>query len=174
MQRLAIGNKQQAYTLVELLVVIFIIGIVSGFILLRTGSVSFTRDLAHATRNLHNYIEISQTQAILQSVVLGMEISQQGYRVYEYVEIDGGRWQAMQGSSFWKQQQFPDTVILELFADYKSMLLPAAIEANRPQIIFLPSGEVTPFVISLYRQGDNEGYEIIGNLAGDIIVRELE
>jgi len=174
MRRLVIGNEQQGYTLVELLVVIFIVAVMSSVILLRTGTVSFTRDLEHTTRNLHNYLAITQTQAILQASVLGMQVSQQGYQVYEYSESGGGRWQAITGSSFWRPQTIPSGVVLDLFADYKAMPLPQELRDGGPQIIFLPSGELTPFVISLYRENDDDGYEIVGSFSGDIFLRQLE
>lgn len=166
-------HQQRAYTLIELIIVTFIIALVSGVVLLRASTVSHQRELDHFTRQLKSYLTVAQQQAILQTSILGMAFADQGYKTYK-LNLGLGVWEPMSAEDgFWKLQALPDTISLSISSDDKAIPLSTLGNNLRPQIVFLPSGELTPFVLTLRQPHKKYYFQLLGNFAGAIEMKQV-
>lgn len=162
-------ERHQAFTLLELLIVLVIIGIViaAASLMLSDGR----RDQANLKSAVNLFRErsvLAQQQAILSTSTLGIAVSASGYQFLRYVEILPGQqwqWQLLQQNKVLAYHSWPhqSQLVLQL-ANQPGTLLGDNMP-TQPQIIFYPSGQITAFVISA-----NDKYQIIGKTNGGITV----
>lgn len=169
------ANRATGFTLVEIIVVIFILALASGMILLRVSSKPPGQLSLQFAKTLKAYLVVVQEQAMLRPSVLGLSLAENGYQVLGYKPDSDAPWYSMtEVSNFWAPKSVSGNVRLSLTVDAKSVSIPQRLYAsNPPQIFFMPSGEMTPFVLSI---GDSEAgyrYQLIGNFAGALQLIEV-
>jgi len=156
--------KQTGYTLVELLIVIFIISITAS-----VAFISFSRNenqqLVSFARELTQLITLAEEQAILQPAVLGLTMTAQTlqFSSLNLAESDKkNEWQALDDHVFAKRR-IPSDIQVEVKINDK------IIHADdQPQIIISMNGEVTPFTIYLSKKGDKPRFAITGEADGTV------
>lgn len=151
------------YTLLEVMIVVTIIGLLSALAVLRLpGSDAPTRALAAAERLALGFAEL-RDEARLTGMARGMGCQAQlcqGFRA----DDSGRHWQPLSG-----QGGQPLRIVLEegLTVAFDPRLnpevpAPAADADAGPQLVYLPSGEATPFVLNLQAGG-----RVHARLSGD-------
>jgi general secretion pathway protein H len=160
-------NKfQLGFTLGEILIVMLIIAIVASVALLRVGDFSYGKSARDVSRQLVAYCRVTQQQAILQPAVLGLEINQRGYQAFRFDE-DSQAWVSLnQDDHFWREQRVPETIQMEVSVDSQALSFPTTVTQHSPQIIFSPSGELSPFSIQIRQRGKSDVYAVKGNFVG--------
>lgn len=164
--------RYAGYTLLELVIVIFIIGLVSAVILLRTGTVRFDRKVSVFAEQLSSFIQVCQQQAILQPAVIGVIIRPDHYEAYYFSENESlsqnamSTWQSLGvQDSFWKIRGVPSDIALSVNSS-----APLNISGLAPQIVVQPSGDFSAFSIDIGYVGEPARYRLIGNTAGEILL----
>ncbi len=100
------------FTLIEMMVVIFIIGIVASFATLSVGQ-SHTRVLQDELRRLQSLLKLASDEAVLQSAELAIEVYRNGYRFMHLMQAkDVWEWQPLQDQSIFRTRCFPDGIEL--------------------------------------------------------------
>lgn len=161
-------RQQTGFSLAELMIVVFIIAIASGFLLLRAGNFTYGKSARDLARQLVAFCQVVQQQAILQPAILGLRLSDQGYAVYAYRQTTRD-WQSLaERDKFWQAQVFPRHLSVNLTLGQPGLTLPGEAGSQAPQIIFSPSGEITPFVLLLKQAGQEQSYQVSANIAGEI------
>jgi len=152
------SRRQQAgFTLLELLIVIFIISLISaGFIKLSVGFGSATQPLENETKRLHRLLNLTAQEAILQGSGIGLLIEADAYH---FVSPGQEYWVTFDDDML-KRHQLPDDWHLELkqydevvspvVADIKTDETEKEVKQPSPSIVFYASGEVTPFQLYIY------------------------
>lgn len=132
-------RHQAAFTLLELIVVIFIVGLMAGFATLSLNQQSDVRLQTEAQR-LHHLIQLASDEAITQSREYALQIGKEGY---SFLMLDKeGKFTPLKDDAIFHPREFdPDFKIhLELNGE--------AVEFNPeqapPQIYILSSGEIAP------------------------------
>ena len=147
---IAIARKQLGYTLIEILIVLFIISIVTSIALLSIGR-NDNKRLASFADELTETISLAEEQALLESTVLGLSISEQRLQFNALSDTNGNqRWLPLQTKTL-KQFHVPTGV--QLSVEINNAIKP--ISHNDPQIIISASGELTPFTIFIAKQFKN-------------------
>lgn len=163
-------TRDHGYTLLELIVVLFIIGLISSVILLRTGTVRFERKTSVYAQQLESFLQICQQQALLQPAIIGILFSTDKYGAYIFEEGTQARWVALAAKdNFWRPREIPSDIALRLTA---SVAVHAGVIS--PQIVIQPSGNLTPFSIDIGYVNEPPRYRISGNDAGEIILQDLK
>ncbi|MCP1673035.1 general secretion pathway protein H [Natronocella acetinitrilica] len=163
--------RSRGFTLIELLVVLLIIGIMVSVAIL---SVSFSRDdtLEREARRLQAVMELAAERALIEARELGLILEPDGYRFTELVD---GQWIGITAAERreFNPREFPPQLRLQLELDgLPGDREPGASEDDRPSILMLSSGEMTPFRLLLSEVGgEQERYRLRGNLIGRL---ELE
>lgn len=163
-------TKESGFTLFELLIVIVILGIVASFALLATGDFGRSRRIEASVSQFVQLVQMAEQQAILESSVLAIGLTSQGYQFYRYeVGLNGtqGQWQALPPNSLLAYHSWPSSMRATVSSANSS-----ADNAAKLFIIISPSGNLTPF--SLYLKTDGKTMFYLNGLAnGTIDVKKL-
>ncbi len=182
--RLDAVRKLGAFTLIELLIVVVIIGIVSSFLLLSFGILGNDRALEQQVRRLGSLLELSRDEATLQGRDFGLEVMQGGYR---FVELDPilGQWSEVVGDEMLKPRQLDENMEIELYIEDRKVVLsrePAKTERTEgneknqrnlretyaPHVLILSSGDLSPFRMTVVRATDRTRKTLSVSVAGEI------
>ncbi len=161
MKRIPQTTRASGFTLLELLVVLVIIGIVSSFAVLSTGLTGRNRPLDKEAQRMLALMKMAGEESVQKTEELGLTLDSDGYHFQDY-DYDQNAWQSLQDDLF-RERHLPDGVTLELVLEGRPIVLaspsqtdstdkPSADSQDQPkppQILFLSSGEVTQFTLTL-------------------------
>ena len=187
-------RRNAGFTLIELMVVIFIIGIIAGFATLSVGQ-SHTRVLQDEVKRMQSLLTLASDEAVLQSEELAIEVYRNGYRFMFLAQSkDEWQWQPVQDSAIFRARCFPEGVELSAEIEGTHTVLErfdcaaAAAKADAekkdneeksvttkfskdedvpPRIFLLSSGEMTPFNLTLSLP-DKTSSRLVGDLTGKL------
>lgn len=164
------------FTLLEILVVLFIIGIVVSFAVLTVGDRVAADRLQREAERLQALLDIAAEEAVLFGVEIGLDISGPGYR---FLRLAPDGWEALGGDGPLRPRELPEGAELRLTREdddqsrYDRLTAGADEEDEdsgpRPEVLFLSSGEVTPFELVL--RGYGLRYVYTGALTGEIAMQ---
>lgn len=191
-QRLHPGNRQRAFTLIEILVVLVIVGILTAVAFLSFGILGDNDSMDREARRLSSLIELVSDEATTQGRDFGLEFMTGGYRFVEYDPLLN-QWFEVVGDDFLRQRQLDEGVEFELFLEERRVLLHnQAQETERedeeeqqaprrdltddylPHVLIMSSGDVTPFELRLLRDVDRSEITLEMTLAGEMEIRSDE
>lgn len=163
-------RRQGGFTLLELLVVIFIIGLMAGYVVLSMDVGGRERSLDQESRRLHGLLRLASQEAVLQ----GREV---GVLIYldRYVFVVSGHktWEPLDDGAMLQPHQLPYGWQLELIQDGQVIPpLTARLQQGEkgvpplPQLIFYSSGEGSAFQLRIYADGKAGSYVIVGDESG--------
>lgn len=151
------------FTLIEILVVIFIIGITLGFALMAFGDFGEKRSIIVAAEQFTNYVKLVQQQAILETSTLGLNINPQGYQVVRFQAP--ASWSPIHKKSIFHQQHFPKGLVLSLKNTNH--------QPGMPAIIINSSGDMTPFTLDFGTVKQASIVTVMGMHNGAIISKTM-
>ena len=137
------------FTLVEILVVVFIIARIITVVGLSGGSARERQALREETLRLQQLVTLAAEEAVLGSQQIGIVFERDGYR---FMLLDGQRWRVMDDDRFLRPRQLPDDISMQLTVEGRSdELTITGLQTDdiAPQVLLLSSGEATPFVVEL-------------------------
>jgi general secretion pathway protein H len=132
------GNR--GYTLLEILVVLVILSVLSGFVMLSLRGHNQTDLLQQDARRLATLIRSQCEDALLAGRSNGVHIDDQGFR---FERVSEQTWQAHNDPLF-RPRSWSVPLRVQLDVDGRP-----ADGGNKPQILCLLSGELTPFELVL-------------------------
>jgi general secretion pathway protein H len=151
-QRAAAG-----FTLLEILVVIVIVGILTGTVLLGFSGAESEQGLKGAAQRLAVRIELARQHALQRNREWGIYVDKDQYRFAEF-DPESGKWVERTGRPF-EQNDLPEAVELRLQSEGIGEL-PFADGKDLPQIVVFSSGEITPFTIYLEPDWDAPRWQV--------------
>lgn len=167
-------NRAGGFSLIELLVVVFIIGLFAGAAVLSLNVVGDDRDLERETFRLRSLLDTLMDEAVLQTRDYGVLFTRSGYRffVYDYQTLT---WLDPVGDEFLREHRLVEPLELTLFLEDREVTLvseyePEAGELPEPQVVLLASGELTPFAAELFRDPTGGRFTLAGTLDGSLEV----
>jgi general secretion pathway protein H len=151
--------NHRGFTLIELMTVVFIIGLILTFASISVGQHG-DQTLQEEAKRLHYLIKLASEESVMRSTSMAMEVSKEGY---QFVQIAGDQFVPLEGDKLFRKREFPGDmeIQMELYGQTVSFDDPERV----PRIYILSSGEMTEFKISL-RLVDSQPYTIIGNIIG--------
>jgi len=165
-------QTRAGYTLIEILIVIFIISIVSAVALLSFGRSQHQRYSTLAGQ-VAQMLTLAEEQAMLQPAVLGMSVDNQVIQFYEYQPAQDSkqtaRWIVWQDKPL-QPHPVPDDIALTLKLNEVSQHNDKDIT---PSIVISASGDVTPFTLYIGKQGEAPAYAVQGEADGTITSQQL-
>ncbi len=144
-----LASKQAGFTLIEILVVMVLLGLLSGVAVFTLGSGKQQRELANESQRLHALLRVASEEAILSNSEIGFSIDEDGY---EFLEYDDEKFTWSPSTiELLKGRQFPEWVVIEFRrnAEDLKILGKEQDELKKPDMMLLSSGEVTPFTVTL-------------------------
>jgi general secretion pathway protein H len=149
------------FTLMEVLVVVFLIGIIAGFASLSI-SQNTSRTLEEEAERLYALLRMAGEEAVLMGEELAMQFTPKAYR---FVKLEEEEWRPLEDDKLFREREIPAGVSLELVVEGVTMRLAEDTQPSR--IMLLSSGEMTPFELVLSNAADDR-YVLRGTLNGEL------
>ncbi|HFE38791.1 MAG TPA: type II secretion system protein GspH [Gammaproteobacteria bacterium] len=150
---------RQGFTLLELMVVIFIIGILLS---LATISVSTRSDhsLETEARRFASLMKLASDEAILNARPIAAQLAKKKYQFSISGELENE-------DTLLRPRDIPEHIALEVVIEDDEIDFDALDAESFANIYILPSGEMTPFSV-IFSQADGLAYEVTGDFMGKI------
>jgi len=152
--------RQRGFTLIEILVVIFIIGILATFAALKVGNRTLDDRLQTESERFAQLMQLAQEESQVKGMPIGLRFTSSGYQFL--APDEKGQWiDYSQGALQKRPLQTPFYAELQV----EGRMVPPAQDQQpgslalnqeqkvQPQILFLPGGEVTAFAVDMKVQG---------------------
>lgn len=142
--------RQLAFTLIELLVVLVIVAIILLVGVLSLSGFGLGAKLKGTAHQLQEVMTVASQQAILQPAILGMKITDKGYRFYRLAATGAygkTQWSPLRDDQLSRPKAFADHVIVQVKTN--SFKSDDPDDAQSPQIIFYPTGFVTAAILTV-------------------------
>jgi len=160
-------DNTRGFTLFEIIVVVFIIGVIVTF-----GSLSISqhseRYVEDEAKRIHHLMRLATEEAILNAQEMSFLINSEGY---SFAQLVGPKWEPIEGDKFFRSREFPENLNVKMMVYDQEVNLN---DSEKPvQIYLLSSGEVTPFRLILKGESSVE-YTVTGSLTGQIAFQQPE
>ena len=153
---------ERGFTLLELLAVLFIIGIIVSFAGLSIGQRS-SRSAQDEAERLYGLVRVASEESVLQGRELAVEFTRESYRFLELA--NDNQWILIEEDTLFRERKFPPDVTIELLVE--GAVASFGDEKNLPRIFVLSSGELTDFEIS-FNLNDEKAYTLRGTIDGKL------
>ena len=181
--------RGSGFTLIEILVVVVIMGIISAIVVLGLGTLGDDRELRNEARRMTALIEMTLDEATLQGRDFGLELMQSGYRFVEFDPLTE-QWSEVIGDDLMRPRSLAEGTEFDLFLEDKRVLLKIdSAETEKgdddddarnlnddylPHVLVLSSGDITPFVLEIFRNSDRASIQLSASPAGELKVGTSE
>jgi general secretion pathway protein H len=159
---------QCGFTLLELLVVVFIIAVIAGMAVISTGNIGVDRLLEQEARRARVLFGLAAQEAMLQGRPLGVVVEPQAYR---FLVAGNEDWAEFQYSGPLRERQLLDGFQLSISNTEQAGVFDFGQQQQKegtpsPQILFFPTGEMNPFSLSFQHLSHQGGYILQGQENG--------
>lgn len=164
----------KGYTLIEILIVLFIVSIVTTVALL-TIHRNENKEMETFANDLTQMLSLATEQALLEPRVLGLSISEHSVQFagLQHNERENKQvWQPLQDNLL-GQRKIPSHMHLGVKAAEEKLAINPSKELINPQIIISTNGDITPFIIYVGKKGQKPRYAIIGDSTGHVTSKQL-
>jgi general secretion pathway protein H len=177
-------SQAQGFSLLELLVVVFIIGILATIFTLSVGVLGSDPELDKETDRLQALLSLALEEAVMHGRELGVNFYPDGYEFatfqedfIEYYDADDdlqdqSEWIVLGRETLFGPRVLPEGIVIELEIDGRLIVLKDKKEPEiydpeddldqsdkdlyRPQIWLYSTGDMNPFVITFRREFSND------------------
>ena len=181
-------RADRGFTLVEVLVVAFIIGVVVTMALMAVDTNAADERLEREARRLEAILGMAGEEAVLFGVELGLQITPEGYR---FLRLDADGWTPVTGGDTpLRPHELKEGVRLQMIREDEERRRLVGDGGSgdedadddeeddedsgpRPDALFLSSGEITPFELVMTAEGAVSRYRYEGELTGDLTMERV-
>jgi general secretion pathway protein H len=153
--RSAVRARSTGFTLIELMIVVFIIGLMAAAVVITFGGDRRDTQLDQEAERLHALFDYVREQAELQTRDYGFRVNKSGYSFVVF-DVLQNQWRAADEDDAMRQREFPETLEPQVVVDGRRIVLDQKakdLEEFKPQVMIFSNGDLTSFEISLRRQG---------------------
>lgn len=141
----------RGFTLIEILVVLFIVSIMTGIAIVNLPGFTQTGDFDTETNRLKVVLEMLREQALVQANEYGLSPGRKGYQFYVYDEMNQV-WELLQEAPF-AARRLPANIHISVRVEGRNLQVG---EGDSPPILILSSGEITTFELTMESDVDND------------------
>ena len=171
-----LSRSFSGFTLIEVLVVVFIIGILVSVSLISVHTLGRDSEIHDETRRLAGIIGAVQEQAQMEGRDFGLRLVEQQYEFLTY-DPRHDKWETVEGDDLLRPRQLPRGLNFRLRLDGREASLRPPADPKKPwppQIDILGSGDLTAFELKLQREDSDHEATITGNANGELEVKNVD
>lgn len=161
-------KRNKAFTLVEVLVVVLIIGIIINIAVISLGGKTADPAQREASR-LIALLNLAVEEALFNSELIGVAIEK---NQYSFMRLQNDSWSPI-GDGVLRSRKVPEEIELKLLVDAPKKADMANLEHKLPDIVILPTGESTPFELKIAAYLNDDFYRITGTEIGEYEVEHV-
>lgn len=136
-------HYRRGFTLVEIMVVVFIIGVILSFIVVNPRAFMTSPNTVKIfVQETALRLKFAKEQAITTQSLIGFSLKPTSWKFYEFVD---NQWELLDRPQPLRPGSAPRDITMRVTGN----------DTNDPQIVFYPTGELSPFILEceLNRQG---------------------
>lgn len=141
-------QTKRGFTLIEILIVMLIITISTGYAIYAFGDFGASRRANMTAEQFMDFVKLVQYQSILEMNTLGVEVNAKGYQALRFTT--NGGWQAIKNVHIYQWHAFPEKIRVTI----KS--------TSTPAITVTPAGDMNPFMM----QFGTPGQQVVATING--------
>ena len=164
-------QASKGFTLLEILIVMIIMAIVTTAATLALGGLIGKRRAESFVSETMAVIQLAEQEAVLRPAVLGLNFQTNGYQFEQFVidqKIVSGSWKPLKNVALLQTKPLPSDVTWSLTINKKTT---TDNDKGQPQIVFLPSGTITPFKLTIH-YGKSASWVIEGKQSGAVTLQQ--
>jgi general secretion pathway protein H len=171
-QRVARGPRARGFTLLEILVVMVIVAVLTTVGMISVGTLGADRGLDDEVERYSDVVAAAVEQAQLEGRDFGVHFAPDGYRVLAYA-ADRDRWEALADDRLYEFHRWPEGVRAALSLEGRIVPPEPPRDAAPlvPQVLLFSSGDVSPYVVTLVREGSDARFVVEGLPDGTLEVQ---
>ena len=151
------ATRAQSYgfTLLELMVVVFIIGLITAAAVITFGGDRRDSELDKEAERINALLDYVREQAELQTRDYGIRIDQHAYSFVVF-DVMQNQWRTTDEDDALRLREFPEGLVPTVVLEGRPIVLDVkkkAIEDFKPQIMVFANGDLSSFEITLQREG---------------------
>ena len=154
--------RSMGFTLIEIMVVVFIIGLITAAAVITFGGEQRDTELDREAERLDALFDYVREQAELQTRDYGFRVNNVGYSFVVF-DVLQNQWRTADEDDALRQREFPEGLEPQVVVDGRRIVLDQKkrdLEEFKPQIMIFANGDLTSFEISLRREGGGAGARI--------------
>jgi general secretion pathway protein H len=150
------------FTLIELMVVVFIIGLIASAAVITFGGDRRDTELDKEAERINALLEYAREQAELQTRDYGIRINDHAYSFVVF-DVLQNQWRSNDEDDALREREIPKGLVPSVVLEGRPIVLNVkkddtkkAIDEFKPQIMIFANGDLSSFEISLQREGGGE------------------
>jgi general secretion pathway protein H len=150
--------KSAGFTLVELMIVVFIIGLMTAAVVITFGGNSRDSELDEEGERIDALFAYVREQAELQTRDYGFLMNRLNYGFVVFDPISN-QWRTVQEDDALRERKIPEGLVPTLVVEGRNVVLDSkrpAISDLKPQVMIFANGDLTSFEVNLEREGSGE------------------
>ncbi len=171
-------QRQQGFTLLELIVVTLIIGLMVGVVSLSSG-LNRQHDVEEEIKRIAALVDLAAQESVFKSTEIALEFEEDRYR---FLTLADNEWRSIEADKIFRERELPAGLELELFIEGEQQFefnieefsLDEEEKDNHPRIFLFSSGELTPFELNLKNDDGDTLYTLTGSLTGELEIQKAE
>jgi general secretion pathway protein H len=147
--------RSAGFTLIELMIVVFIIGLITAAAIITFGGEQRDTELDREAQRLDALFDYVREQAELQTRDYGFRVNDVGYSFVVF-DVLRNEWRSADEDDSLRQREFPEGLEPQVVVEGRRIVLDEKkrdIEELKPQVMIFANGDLTSFEISLRREG---------------------
>jgi general secretion pathway protein H len=143
------------FTLVEIMIVVFIIGMIAAVAVITFGGENRDTELDKEAERLDALFDYVREQAELQTRDYGFRINTKNYQFVVF-DILSNQWRLVNEDDALRERPLPEGMMPSLVVEGRQVVLPTQwpkIDDFRPQVMVFGNGDLSSFEITLQREG---------------------